>query len=717
MPSLSQTQYSPLHPWLTIAHRPLETATIMASIPTTSHEWPAPLLNLTFPILSHLPNHHAANSGLGSVMSVNASTILAAHQRHQIQILATATSTLSIFASLCAMYWFCLMRRNFRRDLVLLLITGDFWKSIVYLSYASVTFARGQLQTRSKSCQAGGYMLTVGIESCDVAILLMSLHMSLQIFPPSNPFIMRVLGNDGLYRVRYWVFGTWFLLPNLMASLAFANPGSAFQAAGAFCYLPIRPYWYRLALSWIPRYLIWIFVMGVAIRIYRHVGNEFKVFGQEKDRSTSLNMPGESSVDRAYATQAMVSARRKSMAVNAADLEKQQDVEEEGLAPDDVSFVRRKSGGNLLRYTPPESMDSVVPFPTGRRPSAPAWSAAFAFPVETVPAGSQSLHSASASRRGSHQIAFGVQAEDFAGGPSAADLAHHRPSIVTLASVMSSVAPSFSSAPGLEPIQEDKRASASAGSTTARDAATSVVKSRRRAIQRQLRLLFIYPVTYIIIWIIPFVGHCFNYSDYYAQHPIFALNMLSTFCQCFLGFADVCVFCWREKPWRHVPGSDGTFVGSFCFWRFWRTEDFARRQSRQPSDVPESSMIDQSRNTQQGESQTGFLNVMKRWSMVRNDSNSPSASMSGPPRTRPLSHRRTHSGGSDRKHLEIEHAHERLALERAEWQANARNLEQRRESLAPVPLSPATARKEWWDAQLDDRSSIGTKPEKATDGP
>jgi len=530
----------------------------------------------------------------------------------------------------------------------------------------------------------------------------MGLHMSLQIFPPSRPFLARMLSHDGLYRIRYWVFAAWFIIPNIMASLAFLNHGPAFQAAGAFCYLPIRPYWYRLALSWIPRYLIWIFVMGVAIRIYRHVGNEFQVFGQEKDRTTSLNMPGESSVNRALATQALVSARRKSMAQAAAvDLEKQDS--EESAAPGDTSTLRRKSLGES-RHSQPDCSLSMS-YTASRRPSAPGWSAAFAFPIEQPPAGSQS---AANSRRGSYQIASGVQAEDFAAGPSPADLARHRPSVVTLASIMSSTAPSFTSIPVLPPIQEDKRTSASFGSTSARNAVTNVVQNRRQAIQRQLRLLFIYPVTYIIIWIIPFINHSFNYSDYYAQHPFFVLNVLNTFCQCFLGFADVCVFCWREKPWRHVPGSDGTFLGSFCFWRFWRTENSVRRLSKAPSDVPDDK---QAGDAEKSSSQAGLLNVVKRWSQRRTDSNSTrqthsAGSVDGSSRARPLSHRRTQSGGSDRKHLEIEHAHQRLALERAEWQADARNLEQRQEGLDGLPQVPSPTRKEWWDGQLDFESSV-----------
>ena len=103
---------------------------------------------------------------IASATSVNASTILHANQRHTIQVLATATSSLIIAAALCALYWFCMMRRNFRRDIVLLLIVADLWRSATYLSFAAVTFANGPVTTEQGWCQASGYMLIMGTQMC-----------------------------------------------------------------------------------------------------------------------------------------------------------------------------------------------------------------------------------------------------------------------------------------------------------------------------------------------------------------------------------------------------------------------------------------------------------------------------------------------------------------------------------------------------------------------
>ena len=512
-----------------------------------------------------------------------------------------------------------------------------------------------------------------------------------QIFPPSNSF----LGHDGLYRIRKWIFAAWILLPTLAASLAFAAGGAPYQAAGAFCALPLRPYWYRLALSWVPRYLIWIFVMFVAIRIYLHVGKEFKVFGHERDRSSSLSIPGESTIDR-VATKVAEHKRRKSLTAEHRDLEK---LEPEGeIAPDDMSVRAIKSPG-FPKASSPGSSDSP-PLPSPRRPSVPDWSATFDFPIDPL-TGPKSIKSNSSSRRGSRQIAAGVMAEDFA-PPSAPDTTGHRGSVVTLGSVRSS---GTNDGPALAPIMEDKRASAAVQDSLPPDAATQAMKLRRQAIQRQLKLLFIYPVVYIILWTIPFTVHLLNYQDRFAQRPIFPLSALSTFCQCFLGFADVFIFCWREKPWRHIPGSDATFFGSFLFWRFCFGSAWiqARRERRRSSYLPSSEKPDDDPKSQ---SRAGLLSSLKRWSMSMKGQSprGSDASVSTPvppPMPRPIVHRRAHSGGSDRRYLEAERAHERLAAERKDYEQQRRSLQERRESYVSMQNaagnSPAKDRKEWWD--------------------
>jgi G protein-coupled receptor GPR1 len=79
--------------------------------------------------------------------------------------------------------------------------------------------------------------------------------------------------------------------------------------------------------------------------------------------------------------------------------------------------------------------------------------------------------------------------------------------------------------------------------------------------------MFIYPLVYTLMWLIPFVQHCMMYSDYFAAHPIFSIRMGTVICTMSIGFVDCLIFTMREKPWRSIQTSDGSILGSFFVWR------------------------------------------------------------------------------------------------------------------------------------------------------
>ncbi|KAK5165605.1 G protein-coupled receptor gpr1 [Saxophila tyrrhenica] len=614
----------------------------------------------------------------------NASMVLNIQQQHTVQVLVTCTTSVSLLAAVCAVYWFWMMRRNFRRDLVLLLILGGSWKSLWFAIFSAVTFTQGKIMTETSFCQASGYMLQVGFEMCDFAVLFMSMHMYLQIFPPTR---FTYLGHDGLYRVRKWVVAAWFLIPNLTASLAFVNPGTGYIAQGGFCSLPLRPMWYRLALFWIPRYLIWIYVIFVAISITRYVGSEFKVFGQEKDSSTSQLMHSSITATTGGTDKQKGEQDRSAQKLSNPD----DDDSSQDCAPDDVESVLKVKPH---KFSSPETTTSQKA-DFARRQSMPAWALGGDSDAASNPFASQSK-STPTSRRGSRQIAHGILSEDF-GLPPGIEPSTHRGSIVSMGSVRSSAGVSFEGAPTLPPIAEGLPSGAQSG--VPRHSAQKALKFRRAAIQRQLRLLFIYPGIYMLLWIIPFVVNCMNYIDYWAQHPIFALKILQLTVMTIMTFVDVTVFCWREKPWRHIPGSDGTFIGSFMFWRFCFGGTWAqrRRTSRAPSNVPD---LDSTHDGKNG-SQTGLLASLKRWATKSKRSSSETVGSSVKP------HKRTYSGGSDRRHLEAERAAERLALERAEYDANRKSLNERRTSVISQSKKAPLGRKEWFDPQVDETLEYG----------
>jgi len=89
--------------------------------------------------------------------------------------------------------------------------------------------------------------------------------MSLQILNPK----WAAPGHGGLEKYKLPLFVIIIGLPLVMAALPFINPSGGYTLAGAFCAMPLRPFWYRLFLSWVPRYLIGgtILVLTVVIRM------------------------------------------------------------------------------------------------------------------------------------------------------------------------------------------------------------------------------------------------------------------------------------------------------------------------------------------------------------------------------------------------------------------------------------------------------------------
>lgn len=399
----------------------------------------------------------------------------------------------------------------------MLLLAADFWKSLWYMVFPAVSVSVGGIRTGSAFCSIGGFFLQTGMEAAgecgyalallilglflrktdmgiDFAILAMSVHMTIQIFHADSKYF----GPDGLYRARYAIYVTWLITPCFMAGLAFINRSGAYLSQGAFCSLPLRPFWYRLALAWIPRYLIWGFAIVTAFRVYRHVGAGFRMFvHQAGDSSGHVS---QSSVNRNSHVPTNVS---KSLLMT----EKDDDVVKEGMT--------------TMLYVPGDGLATQ-----SRRPSV------VRFELENGPSDDQ-LDSQPQSENDIKAVS-----------PHGSDGMHE----VSL-NHGSGMATKGSSMRGPRVLTQDQS-----------------ITQKQRAIKRQVRLLFIYPVVYGLMLVIPFINHCFGYSDYYTQHPIFVLNLLASLCWASMGLADCLCFSLREQPWRHIHGSDGTFLGSFKFW-------------------------------------------------------------------------------------------------------------------------------------------------------
>lgn len=406
------------------------------------------------------------------------------------------------------------------------LIFSDTFKALWYFVFPVVVFSRGPVQSTSKFCQASGFFLAVGIEASDFAILMIALHSILYIFHP--PASSNEKG--GLFRYRKYIYPFWIALPLLAASLAFINHGTGYTTAGTFCYLPRRPFWYRLALSWIPRYCIISIIVMMYLAVYIYVALKFRSFSNLEQ--------GESG----YSSSAP--SRRPSISSD-----------DDSIAPDEqVRSPQTQSKTRFSRPTfsrnhshdqqakePPRELDpwDQVSFITAKGLKNPGWQPG----IEAS------------------DFAWNSQKSSFSAVPAVSSTAnnsrHESSSSAVVFDPHTSGSPAGVSQLSTDTtIAEDRTATPTNQAKAVASTQPKVndpLQRTRKAIRRQLRYLFIYPAVYVLMWTSPFVSHCMLYDDYYVQHPVFWLTVVQTCSVSLQAGVDCIVFSWREKPWRRIP--------------------------------------------------------------------------------------------------------------------------------------------------------------------
>ena len=507
----------------------------------------------------------------------------------------------------------------------------------------------------------------------DFATFSISIHTALLIFKPWQ----RILGDDGLYPFRHAVAGITIGLPLVMASIAFANHGQGYSAQLPICTLPVRPFWYRLALMWVPRYVMWIIVLGLAIYVYRYVGGKFGMFAVGTVSSTAVavtashtnigpSVNGTTMNNKTAPTHEVsttdemgdtsLASRRKSRSSSVGTLAS---IDRELDQSQRLDFFQESGNISESEGLEPEIGETIT-----KDLHAPVQRDAIAN-YQFTPAVSTS------------KIARTLNTND---GPGA------KPNQWL---------------PALDKITEDRYAPVHIAADHEKKLgqplhALSVdptLARRRHAIIHQLRLLFIYPILYIILWILPFILHCYQYNDYYAAHPPFALALLAYFALAIMGAVNGIVFNLKERPWRHISGSEGSFWGSFCWWRR-RSANVVQPTSQHKAQANVDTMV------------TGTGGSTTTVSLKKQNSFPGSAAAVPPPGSlgarRPTFRRQTSRTEVERR--QAEQAYTRLAAEMADRQQDQNNdtwtpslnqvSELGRSNLNTVPIRP---RLDWWD--------------------
>jgi hypothetical protein len=290
-------------------------------------------------------------------------------------------------------------------------------------------------------------------------------------------------------------------VPVLLASLAFINPVAAYTAQGAFCSLPSQPIWYRLGLSWIPRYIIGLTVIGLAIAVYVHVELRFRSFAAATKRAstTSASMPTPSHSRRGSVD------RTKSV---------------------DKSKI---------------PVENVPVMPTGTQ-----------LPSKTEQEQEAIASAINSPKEGVTSMDHFTLTGDQNRFPQRAD---KKQSICTTSSTVRTATSeksvfSFSKQSPLVDPQTPAALASTALEVSPRRSPESANLRNRRIMRRQLRLIFIYPLVYIALWIPPLTLNLMQYFPKYSKSLPSSLAVTSTMCLTLMGGIDCVVFLWREKPWR-----------------------------------------------------------------------------------------------------------------------------------------------------------------------
>ncbi|ODV61988.1 G-protein coupled receptor ASCRUDRAFT_33063, partial [Ascoidea rubescens DSM 1968] len=356
---------------------------------------------------------------------------------------AISSSSVSIVFGIIAFYHLFAIdprRRVFRHELILFLILFDFIKAVALLFYPARVVIVHKAYYNDNFCDIVGFFTAMAIEGADIAILSFAVHTALLIFKPNRTF--KDTSNNryegGLFPYRYYVYLFSILTPITLASLAFVN-GTGYEALTVWCYLPARPKWYRLVLSWVPRYCIVVTILLIYISIYIYVMKEFKAISNLHNEINNVQS-------------------------------------------NKLKFNKRFFH-NLKYYFNTYFLD--YEFNDYNRNIS----------------------------------------KSFEGSSSSTNINNPNTSKTLTAQTLK--------------IQENMH-----------EASLSSFQKKKYQIKKQMRTIFIYPISYIILWLGPFASQCIQYEWELENGPVYWLTIISAFMQAFNCTVDTSVFLYKERPWN-----------------------------------------------------------------------------------------------------------------------------------------------------------------------
>lgn len=416
------------------------------------------------------------------------------HQGWVQRVLAISSSTTSIVFCLLAMYCFLAIdprRLVFRHQLIFFLLFFDLVKACVLLLYPARVLSNFLAYYNANFCHVVGFFTATSIEGADFAILTFAIHTYLLIFYPNLNVKVGNRTEGGLYSYRYYIYGTSFIIPLILASLAFAND-QGYESFVCWCYLPQRPVWLRMVLSWVPRFCIILVICACYSLIYYHVIREFRILGGVFTKSKHT------------------------------------------LTDQNPSFF------SAVKYSYNAFRDQWFPL--------------LSIPETSQPR--PSVHSVRPHISHRHELVdeestMGDMDNIDDDDDIDIDLSDVQPSYEPKELHIDPRTPT----PVLEQGTQLQPMATYSKDPLHQDIHLENLKSfrkRQRIIKKQMKSIFVYPVAYMFMWLFPFILYC-TQINYEREHgPIYWINCLGAFMQPFYGFVDSMVFFYRENPWQHT---------------------------------------------------------------------------------------------------------------------------------------------------------------------
>lgn len=94
---------------------------------------------------------------------------------------------------------------------------------------------------------------------------------------------------------------------------------------------------------------------------------------------------------------------------------------------------------------------------------------------------------------------------------------------------------------------------------------------RRAQIMKQMKVIFVYPVSYLLLWMFPFIHQCYVLKhNGEVTSNTYVWYAMAAFFQAFNCTIDTLVFLYRERPWTlTVACVDPGMRFSYSLWRHW----------------------------------------------------------------------------------------------------------------------------------------------------